>query len=219
MTTEGPWDTHDAPWRARVAAMPADDVARGSSPPPAAAGAGAVRTSPFDLAALFREHHTFVWRVIRRLGVDPGGIDDAVQEVFVVMHRRRFELDDRSAPRALLFGIARRVAARHRDRGRAGLHVVADEPVAERGDPEESITLDEQAGVVRGALDAMDEDKRVTFLLADVEGMTMPQIADAMDVNLNTAYARLRAARMLIERAVARHLAREEGARVRERSR
>lgn len=208
----GLWDP--GPGRARGAAMPADDAARGSSPPLADAGPRA-----FDLAALFREHHTFVWRVIRRLGVDDAGVDDAVQEVFVVMHRRRDELDRRSAPRALLFGIARRIAGRHRERARPGLHLVVDEPASRARDPEQALALDEDAAVVRSALDAMDEDKRMTFLLADVEGMTMPEVAQCMDTNLNTAYARLRAARMLLERAVARHRAREEGARVRERHR
>lgn len=199
--------------------MPAEDAVRGPNPPPAPAGAPDVGAADFDLAALFRAHHTFVWRVVRRLGVDDGSIDDVVQEVFVVMHRRRHEFDRRSAPRALLFGIARRIAGRARQRPRPpGLTLVEDAPSRDR-DPEQAALLDEQAAVVRDALDAMDQDKRMTFLLADVEGMTMPEVAQCMDVNLNTAYARLRAARMLLERAVVRHGARQEGARVRERHR
>ncbi len=182
-----------------------------ATPTPPSAG-----SNTFDLEALFREHHTFVWRVVRRLGVSDRSIDDAVQEVFVVMLRRRDELVQRSSVRGLLYGIARRVASRHRDTRRSTLSVLDPDNMPGCGrDAEQTLALDEAATVVREALASMDEDKRMTFLLADVEGMTMPEVADCMEVNLNTAYARLRSARLLLERAVARHRAREEGDRVR----
>ena len=58
-----------------------------------------------DLAALYAAHHEFVWRVLVNLGVPRSAVEDAVQDVFLVMHRRRDELEDRGAPRGLLFGI------------------------------------------------------------------------------------------------------------------
>jgi RNA polymerase sigma-70 factor (ECF subfamily) len=64
---------------------------------------------------------------------------------------------------------------------------------------------------VRKALDDMDETKRMTFMLVDVEGMSVTEVARCHEVNLNTAYARLRAARKLIQRAIERHRAKEAG--------
>jgi RNA polymerase sigma-70 factor, ECF subfamily len=165
---------------------------------------------------VYREHHAFVWRVLRRLGAP--SVDDAVQEVFVVMHRRREELDTSRGVRPLLYGIARKVAARQRDKLRPAPPSMAELSVAPV-DPEERAARREAAQVIRTALDAMDEDKRMTFLLADVEGMSIPEVAECQGVNLNTAYARLRAARQRVTKAVERHRAREEGTHARARLR
>ncbi len=161
---------------------------------------------------IYREHYTFVWRVLRRLGSP--AIDDAVQEVFVVMHRRRADLDLSAGVRPLLYGIARKVAAQQRRRARRvppPLALVSPTPAG----PEERVAQSEAAQVVRAALEAMDQDKRMIFLLADVEGMSIPEVAQCHGINLNTAYARLRAARKLVEKAVERHHARQEGLRAR----
>jgi RNA polymerase sigma-70 factor, ECF subfamily len=163
----------------------------------------------FGLEQIYREHYAFVWRVLRRMGAP--AVDDAAQEVFVVMHRRRHELDTSCGVRPLLYGIARKVAARQREtlrREPPALALVREAVV----DPEERVARAEAAAVIRAALDAMDEDKRMTFLLADVEGMSIPEVAECQGVNLNTAYARLRAARQRVTKAVERHRAREEGA-------
>lgn len=164
-----------------------------------------------DLTQIYRDHHAFVWRVVRRLGVPDAGVDDAVQEVFVVLHRRRDELDLSGSMRGLLYGITRRVAKRSRDKASraARLRVVGPATAAEN--PEADAATKQKAEALRAALEDLDEDKRMTFVLADIEGMTMPEVAAAMDVNVNTCYARLRAARRKLSAAVARHRQAEEG--------
>jgi RNA polymerase sigma-70 factor (ECF subfamily) len=47
------------------------------------------------------------------------------------------------------------------------------------------------------------------FVLAELEQMTAPEIAEALSVNLNTVYARLRAARREVEQAALREQARD----------
>ena len=162
---------------------------------------------------IFREHHTFVWRVVRRLGVPPSAVDDVVQEVFVVLHRRHAELQLQGSVRGLLYGIARKVAKRHRDKAAARPALSLVEPAQAAGQ-EDRVELQEKAAVVREALDAMDEDKRVTFMLAVVEGMSIPEVAEAQNVNVNTAYSRLRAAKQQVQKAIARHRAKSGGKRV-----
>ncbi len=171
-----------------------------------------------SLQAIYEQYHAFVWRVAQRLGVGRAALDDVVQEVFVIMHRRRHELDMSGSIPGLLYGVTRRVAARTRqvdDRRAARLTVV--EPAGTRDgapDPESHVLLEERAAVVREALDAMDEDKRVMFVLTCVEGMSIAAAAAAVDINVNTAYARARVARELVSKAIARHRAKEERVRV-----
>lgn len=152
-----------------------------------------------DFASLYRENFAFVWRVLRRLGVPPAQIEDAAQEVFVIVHRRRDRWTHGSA-RSWLFGIARRVASDARRTNRRTdrrLRAVA-EAAPHRSDPNGRM---EAADFVARVLETMDPDKRVVFVLADIEGLTAQEICDAIDVNVNTIYARLRAARKIFKDA------------------
>jgi RNA polymerase sigma-70 factor, ECF subfamily len=154
--------------------------------------------------AVYREHFGFVWRILRRLGVPTEALEDAAQEVFLVLHRRRAGLGPDVSLRSWLFGTARRVAAdvrrgqHRRERRLQALAVVhgdrANELPAEQA---------EAAEFVQRFLERLDPDKRMVFVLADLEGMTAPEIAGAIDVKLNTVYSRLRAARAEFERSVA----------------
>lgn len=158
-----------------------------------------------DLSAIYRAHHAFVWRALYGYGLRGDEVRDAVQEVFVVVQRKFHLFDGRTAIRHWLYGIARRVASDHRKKGsrRAHrLHLVADQDAAPDG-PRTDDSL-AAAQLVERFLSLLDEDKRQVFLLAEVEGMTVPEIADALGVNLNTIYTRLRAARIRFRKEVER---------------
>lgn len=167
-------------------------------------------------AAVYRAHHDFVWRTLRHLGVDPGRIDDALQDTFLVVYRRLAEFEGRSALRTWIFEIARRVAARHR-------RIVAREAPRRCALPElsvdprfeEDIARAEAAEILREFLAGLDPDKSVVFMMAELEQLRAPEIAEALAVNLNTVYARLRAARQQLDRVVARIQAREQRPRIR----
>jgi RNA polymerase sigma-70 factor (ECF subfamily) len=169
--------------------------------------------SAVDVPAWYREHFAFVWRSLRRLGVRPGSLDDAAQEVFIVVHNRRLDYDGVTAARAWLFGIARRVSARHRRAVSIERRAVFDERVHAAGqpDPQQAALQLEADALVQRCLAALDEDKRCAFILAELEGFRGPEIAEALSLNINTVYARLRAARQQFvvhyrrEQARARH--------------
>src|SRR5262245_22373561 len=74
-----------------------------------------------EFEELYEAHFDFVWRSLRRLGVPHPGLDDAVQEVFIVVHRRLGAFEGRSTLKTWLFGIAVHVAqkAGRDSRGRA----------------------------------------------------------------------------------------------------
>ncbi len=166
---------------------------------------------PLSLAEVYRCHAGFVWRVVRRLGISDAALEDVVHDVFLVVHRRLGEYDGRAALTTWLFGIARGVASNHRRgvaRAQRKLQVV-DPPTA-APDPEHSTEQARVAAFVRAFLQGLDEDRRLLFELADIEGLKVPEIAETLGMNLNTAYARLRAVREQLSRALAE---RETGAR------
>lgn len=160
---------------------------------------------------VYRAHFAFVWRSARRLGVRDSSLDDVVQEIFVIVHRRLAAFEGRSSMRTWLFGIAIRVVRDHR---RA---VKRKQPQGEPIDPD---TLPASAGpdaekaeavrVLHALLDELQDERREIFVMAELEQMAMPEIAEALGLNLNTAYGRLRAARLDFEQALARHRARDE---------
>jgi RNA polymerase sigma-70 factor (ECF subfamily) len=57
----------------------------------------------------------------------------------------------------------------------------------------------EAVALVNDFLGRIDESQAIVFYLADVEGMTAPEIATSLDVKLNTVYGRLRVARQRFE--------------------
>lgn len=155
---------------------------------------------------VYVEHVAFVWRVVRSFGVPEAGLEDAVQDVFVVVHRRLPEWEGRSAMTTWLFAIARRVASGHRRRaGTARTEPLADsyanEP-ATSGDPFAATARAEAAATVMAILDTMDEDRRIAFALVELEGMTVPEVCALTGAKLNTVYSRLRLARIAFEAAV-----------------
>ncbi len=156
------------------------------------------------LAQLYRAHAGFVWRVVRRMGIDDAAAEDVVQEVFLVARRRLPDYEGRGAPTSWLYAIARGVAANHRRgeaRAQRRLRVVSGPtPVAS---PEEVVGRADAAQQVRRFLAQLDPDQREVFVLADIEGLSGPQIAKALGIKLNVGYSRLRLARRKFERFLA----------------
>ena len=156
---------------------------------------------------IFRDYFCFAWTGLRRLGVSPGLLDDAVQDVFLVVYRRLSEFEGRSALRTWLYGIMLRVAHDHRRRrGRAGEGELLDEGLVDgQPGPQEAAARAEGLRLLEQLLEGLDEAKRDVLILADLEQLTAPEIAQIVGVNPNTVYSRLRAAREQFNEAVARY--------------
>jgi RNA polymerase sigma-70 factor (ECF subfamily) len=175
-----------------------------------------VASDPRGFEAVYLANHDFVRRTICAMGVPDHAADDVTQDVFVVVHRRMSSLDPDASVRAWLFGIIRNLTRRRGEKlgRRAHLSLVREstrpvEPVP----PDEAVQWREAAGVVAAFLETLDADKRAVFVLAELEGLSAPEIAQALGVKLNTVYSRLRGARLRFERTVARAEARANGKR------
>ncbi len=173
-----------------------------------------------DLRKLFESHLSFVWRNLRRLGVPEPQVEDATQDVFLVVHRRsdswRASL---STIDTWLFGIVLRVARNYRRahaRRLAWLLPASNREAFQAAPsltdgPAEILARREAVAVFECAVAALDESKRAVFLLVDVEQLAVPEAAAALGINTNTAYWRLRKARLGFRRAVSRLRAHDEG--------
>lgn len=163
-------------------------------------------------AEVFETCAPLVWRTLRRLGAGEADVEDLAQEVFLVVHRRLPTFEGRSKVSTWVYGICVRVAADHRRRAYVRREALTASPPEGSG-PAPQVAVVE-AAQARAALDAildrLDEDKRAVFVLYEVEELPMVDVAEAVGVPLQTAYARLHAARRIVNEAVAARAA-EEG--------
>lgn len=166
------------------------------------------RIAGFD--ALYDATVDFAWRVLVRLGVPTSQIEDAVQDVYLVVHRRRDAMPPGVEPKAWVAGIAIKVAHDYRrrlHRKAPGVSLEAAAHVADAGahaDPSALTTQRQAKELVLALLEQLEEEQRTVFVLAELEELTAPQIADITGVGVNTVYSRLRLARARFDAAVAR---------------
>lgn len=163
------------------------------------------------VAEIYEEYFFFVWRALSRFGVAPSRLEDAVHDVFLVVHRRLPEFEHRSTVKTWLYGIAMRVAKVHREQERRGARQACAEPPtsAVEHDPHEALARAQARALVQGVLDEMDFDRRAVFVLVELEQATVPQIAETLGLPLNTVYSRLRLARHDFELGVKRMRAKD----------
>jgi RNA polymerase sigma-70 factor (ECF subfamily) len=123
-------------------------------------------------------------------------VDDARQDVFMVVHRRVDEYEQLDVVRPWLFTISRLVANNYRRgvRRRDALHRLFVTTLAPP-DAEEPGARQEAEQFLRRFLDTLSESQRLVFYLADIEGLTAPQIAASLGSNPNTVSSRIRKAR------------------------
>jgi RNA polymerase sigma-70 factor, ECF subfamily len=183
----------------------AEEVAVAPKPPLAAV----------DFESVYTQGFGFVWRNLRRLGVPEHQLRDAAQDVFVVVHRRLVEWDGAEAIRPWLYSILRRVAADARRRRRRKevpqrdeVHTLAD---FREASPESNAARNQEMRLLHALLERLDNDKREVLILVDLEGMTVPEVAGLLGVNLNTVYSRLRAARQAMREGYAQYNGIERG--------
>jgi RNA polymerase sigma-70 factor (ECF subfamily) len=159
---------------------------------------------------MMRDHFDFVWRSLRRIGLDAGRADDAAQEVFLVAARKIDQIEP-GRERSFLFGTALRIAADAR-RAQAARRESAFEPSAEIVDPAPSpeALVDQLRArrILDDLLDELADDARVVFVLYEFEELEMSEIAELMSIPQGTVASKLRRARETFSEALKRRKAR-----------
>lgn len=189
------------------------EAARLSVHPNAAPGQSSTSATLPPFQAIYREYFGFVWSSARRLGVEIEAIDDVVQEVFIVIHAKLGTMQKPAALRSWIYGVVRRTVSTHRRSRRAlargwDSEVDATSPAPT---PLESTESNQELQLLQRLLAELDEPKREVFALVELEELSIPEAAEVLEIPLNTAYSRLRAARQAFEAALARHELRNQG--------
>lgn len=182
--------------------------------PPEPAGratSGLEATARPTFQQVYEEHVRFVWRTLRRLGVPYEDCDDAVQDVFLIVHRKLGEFRPEAPIKHWIFRLSAGIARDHRRRRRRKDPPRGDEEAADpRLGPAELAERTAAARLIREVLEELEDSKREVFVLADLEQMTAPEIAQTLELPLNTVYSRLRRARSEFEEALMRRRKREK---------
>lgn len=192
-------------------------AAREVAPVPLSAQGAMMQVPDFD--TLYDDYADFVWRNARRLGVASAALDDVMQDVFLVAHRRLGELERPESLRAWMFSIVLRTVRDHRRSLRrkdphqrsATPSLDPDQlPDPRAGNPQSAAERTDAVRLLHWMLSELDDAKREVFVLAELEELTEAQIAEVLGENANTVHSRLRAARKDFDQAVLRHRVRDE---------
>lgn len=163
------------------------------------------------LAELLRTHYTSVWRTLRRVGVDESRVEDAAQEVFIIASRKLEQIKP-GCERRYLLNSALRVAANYRRAGKARRELFDDGIAEQESDPMPSAERLLAQKRLRELLDlilsAWSSDIRTAFLMFELEGLSVPEIAELTNVPIGTVSSRLRRGRELFLAAIKRLKAR-----------
>jgi RNA polymerase sigma-70 factor, ECF subfamily len=168
------------------------------------------------LQTIYKEYFDFVWSSARHLGATGDAIDDVVQDVFIVIHHKLATLQRPEALRSWIYGIVRRTVSdyrrsrRTRDAAGARLGAEFKSNRPSQPSPLEMAERNAELELLESVLAELDETKREVFVMVEVLEMTVPEVVQALEIPLNTAYSRLRLARQSFEEALARHEARDE---------
>jgi len=163
---------------------------------------------PFQ--AIYKQYLDFVWSSAGHLGAGRDFIDDVVQDVFIVIHSKLATLQRPEALRSWIYGIVRRTVSDYRRSRRtrdvAGVRLGAElKSSPPSPSPLDMAERNADLDLLESVLAELDEPKREVFVMVEVLEMTVPEVVQALEIPLNTAYSRLRLARQSFEEALARH--------------
>ena len=154
-----------------------------------------------DVGVLFATHAPFLLRVVERLTGPGPHVEDLVQEVFIVAHRRRHELREGPELRGWLYRVTTNGARQHRRslwRRFRLARAVAVEPLPGPTQPEQLAAQRERGAAVRAAVLSLPFDKREVFVLVEFEGLDTRTVAALLSIPEGTVSSRLFAARKLL---------------------
>jgi RNA polymerase sigma-70 factor (ECF subfamily) len=165
--------------------------------------------------SVYGEYADFAWRTLRRMGVPEEDLADAMQDVFLTVHRTIGGFAGRSSLSTWLFTLCRSVARDRRLRAYRRHEVSSSDTISDdvdlRADVHRAAEHSERLALLESILAQMAPSERSVFVLFEIEGMTGEDIGQALSVPLGTVYSRLAQARVILRQALLRQKRRDEG--------
>jgi RNA polymerase sigma-70 factor (ECF subfamily) len=166
--------------------------------------------------SIYGDYADFAWRTLRRMGVPEEDLADAMQDVFLTVHRTLGGFAGRSSVSTWLFTLCRSAARDRRLRAHRRYEVSSDatsDEVDLRADVHRAAEHGERVALLESILATMSPAERNVFVLFEIEGLTGEDISAALSVPLGTVYSRLAQARAVLRQALARAKRQDEGQR------
>jgi RNA polymerase sigma-70 factor (ECF subfamily) len=155
---------------------------------------------------VYSAYAAYVWNTLRRLGAPASDLEDLTHDVFVQVQRHLGDYDPTRPIKPWLFGFALRIISQHRRRGRR--HKEGPGETGNAVDPaplaDERLAVEDDQRLILAALGAIDPERRAVFVLYELDGVPIDEIARTMSIPVNTTYSRLRVARAEFRAAVTR---------------
>jgi RNA polymerase sigma-70 factor (ECF subfamily) len=164
------------------------------------------QTAQLSTEELFRRHAGFVARFLSRMGVPAQQLEDALQEVFLVVHRNGGYRPGIARPTSYLASIAIFAAAAQRRKRHADSKVLADTSAellpSSSPDPAQTLQVRQDLYRLQLALERLPDELRAALLLVDVEGESCVSVAAALGSPVGTIYWRVHQARQQLQSAL-----------------
>lgn len=149
------------------------------------------------LRQIYREHHALVRAVVVGRGVPEAAVDDVVHDAFLAIHRRLDDRPESVSVRQWVVAITRNVAFSHRRGAARRQRRLTELPAPGPSLPLSAEVLDARRawGVVSAFLEAIPPAQREVFMLCQLQGLSITEVAEVLGCNPNTVGSRLRLAR------------------------
>lgn len=151
---------------------------------------------------LYTRHRASVARLVFRLGLSNAELEDAIQEVFIQVHKSLKDFRGQAKFSTWLHRVTVNVVLMHRRALRSRPSYAEEpkhEPAADSALPDDDAETSERLRAFRRILDRLGEKKRDVFVLHDLEGVTPAEIAQIVGAPVLTVRTRLFYARRELE--------------------
>lgn len=160
---------------------------------------------------LMRRYNQRLYRAVRSYLTDPDDVQDALQDTYVKAYEKLFQFRQEAAFSTWLTRIAINEALQCLKRSRtARLHIVpaptperlAQLPDTDTMDPEQRTLHHERTALLERAIDRLPAAYRVVYLLREVEGLSVAEAAEALQLSESNVKVRLHRAKALLKDAL-----------------
>ena len=143
-------------------------------------------------------HFESVWRVARHMGLGSAQAEENAQEEYAIAARKLNDIAPGSE-RAYLLGVASRLAINTR---RLASQRIDRAPTTNETElptttslPDELLARKQDRLLLESLLQSLSDEFRQVITLFEIEELTLPEIAAALEIPIGTATSRLRRAR------------------------